>query len=75
VDRTLALAARGVLLVWRTTPIATLFRDAGLLSAKTVLEEAKLRFVIRLRIIDERHPLVRRITPPTNQRGRNAGAR
>jgi hypothetical protein len=60
--------------VWRTTPTVTLFRDAGLPSAEVALEEAKLRFAMRLRTIDERHPLVRRITPPTNLRGRNAGA-
>ena len=64
VDKTLALAARGVLPVWRTTPTVTLFRDAGLPSAEVALEEAKLRFAMRLQTIDEQHPLVRRITPP-----------
>jgi hypothetical protein len=32
-NKTRALAIRGVLPVWRTTPTATLFRDAGLPSA------------------------------------------
>ena len=52
VDRTLTLAARGVLPVWRTTPNVTLFRDSGLLSTMAALEEAKLCFAIRLQIVD-----------------------
>ena len=48
VDKTLSLAARGVLPVWRTTPTVTLFRDASLPSAMAALEEAKLRFAMRL---------------------------
>src|SRR5271166_6214879 len=43
VDKTLTLAARGVLPVWRTTPNVTLFRDSGLPSAMAALEEAKIR--------------------------------
>lgn len=75
IEKTLALAARGVLPVWRTTPTITLFRDAGLPSAEVALEEAKLRFAMRLQTIDEQHLLVRRITPPIIQRGRGAGTR
>jgi hypothetical protein len=48
VDKTLTLAAQGVLLVWRTTPNVTLFRDLGLPSAIAALKEAKLRFAMRL---------------------------
>jgi hypothetical protein len=47
IDKTLTLAAPGVLPFWRTTP---LFRDSGLPSAMVALEEAKLRFTMRLRI-------------------------
>ena len=75
VDKTLTLAARGVLPVWRTTPNVTLFRDSGLPSAMAALEEAKIRFAIRLQTVDDQHPLVRRITPPMNTRGRSAGTR
>src|SRR5438045_4383605 len=75
VDKTLALAARGVLPVWRTTPTVTLFWDAGLPSAEVALEGATLTFAMRLQTIDEQHPLVRCITPPINQRGRGAGNR
>lgn len=46
VEQTLLLAARGVLPVWRSTPIVTLFKDLGLLSAREALKEVKLRFVI-----------------------------
>jgi len=48
VDRTISLAARGVLPVWRTTPTLTLFRDSGLPLIMAALEESKLRFVMRL---------------------------
>ncbi|RAL58502.1 hypothetical protein DID88_004006 [Monilinia fructigena] len=63
-DKTLSLAVRGVLPVWRTTPTVTLYRDAGIPSAEAMLEEAKLRFALRIQTVDEAHPLVRRITPP-----------
>jgi hypothetical protein len=67
----LALAARGVLPVWKTTLLPALFRDVGLLSAEAALEGAKVRFAIRLQTIDDRHPLVRRINPRLTARGRN----
>jgi hypothetical protein len=60
IDKTLATAARSILPVWRLTPTATLFRDAGLPSAATALEEAKLRFATYLRTIDAEHPLASR---------------
>jgi hypothetical protein len=75
IDKTLALAARGVLPVWRTTLTITLFRDSGLPSAMAALEEAKLRFTVRLQTVDDQHPLVKRITPPMITRGRGAGSR
>ncbi|RAL58119.1 hypothetical protein DID88_002394 [Monilinia fructigena] len=74
-DKTLSLAVRGVLPVWRTTPTVTLYRDAGIPSAEAMLEEAKLRFALRIQTVDEAHPLVRRITPPIITRGRGAGSR
>lgn len=39
IDKVLALAARGVFPIWRTSPFPTLFQDAGLLSAAAALEE------------------------------------
>ncbi|RAL58012.1 hypothetical protein DID88_006739 [Monilinia fructigena] len=69
-DKTLSLAVRGVLPVWRTTPTVTLYRDAGIPSAEAMLEEAKLRFALRIQTVDEAHPLVRRITPPSSPRPR-----
>jgi len=75
VERTITLAARGVLPVWKTTPNVTLLRDAGLPSAEAALEEAKLRFALRLQTIDEQHPLIRRMTPPMIDRGRGRGTR
>ncbi|RAL63687.1 hypothetical protein DID88_003730 [Monilinia fructigena] len=49
--------------------------DAGIPSAEAMLEEAKLRFALRIQTVDEAHPLVRRITPPIITRGRGAGSR
>lgn len=48
IERTLALAARGVLPVYRATPTAVLFREAGLPSGNVALESAKLRFAVHL---------------------------
>ncbi|KAJ5032218.1 uncharacterized protein L3040_008827 [Drepanopeziza brunnea f. sp. 'multigermtubi'] len=73
IDKTITLAARGVLPVWRTTPTATLFRDAGLPSGTAALEEAKARFAMRLKTVDDKHPLVSRIPLRIRQRGRGAG--
>jgi hypothetical protein len=75
VDRTISLAARGVLPVWRTTPTPTLFRDSGLPSAMAALKESKLRFAMRLQIVDEHNPLVKRIEPPTIIQGKGAGTK
>jgi hypothetical protein len=64
-----------VLPVWRTTPTTTLFRDAGLLLGAAALEEAKLRFAVRLQTIDAEYLLVRRIATSIIRRGRGAGTR
>jgi hypothetical protein len=48
VELILALVARRVLLVWKTTLLLALFRDMGLLLAEAVFEGAKVRFAIRL---------------------------
>jgi hypothetical protein len=57
IEKTLSIAAKGILLVWRTTPTAMLFRDAGLPSIEAALEGAKLQFATHLRAIDTGHPL------------------
>lgn len=61
VGSALALAARGVLPIWRTTPLTTLYRDSGLPAPDVALEDAQSRFALRLQTVDENHPLVRRI--------------
>jgi hypothetical protein len=48
VESILALVARGVLLVWKTTLLLALFRDAGLLLVEATLEGAKVCFAIKL---------------------------
>ncbi|KAI0999179.1 hypothetical protein K3495_g9015, partial [Podosphaera aphanis] len=69
-DKVISATIRGVLPVWRTTPIPALFRDSGLPSALVALEEAKIRFARRLQSVDAQHPFVRRISPPLTTRGR-----
>ena len=73
IDKVLAIAARSILPVWRTTPTATLFRDAGLPSAAVALEEVKLRFAAHLRTVDADHPLASRTVIPKVNRGKGAG--
>jgi ribonuclease HI len=73
VQSVITLAARGVLPVWRTTPLPTLMRDSGLPSAEVALEEAKARFALRLQTVDKRHPLAQRTKVSPAQRGRGAG--
>src|SRR3984885_2986062 len=48
VQSAITLTARGVLLVWRTTPLPDLIRDSGLPSAEVALEETMARFALRL---------------------------
>jgi ribonuclease HI len=59
-ESTLVMAIRGVLPVWRTTPLATLFRDSGIPSPQVALEEALARLALRLQTTDSSNPLVRR---------------
>jgi hypothetical protein len=73
VQSAITLAARGVLPVWRTTPLPTLMRDAGLPSGEVALEEAKARFALRLQTVDDKHPLFQRTRINPIPRGRRAG--
>jgi ribonuclease HI len=73
VEKALTIALRGVLPTWRTTPNVALFRDAAVPAAEAVLEEAKLRFAMRLQTVDENHPLVQRIQLSKIARGKHAG--
>lgn len=60
-ENTLVITIKGVFPVWRTTPLAILFRDSGLPSPQVALEEALARLVLRLQTTDSSNPLVRRI--------------
>ena len=73
IEKTLALAAKGVLPVYRTTPTTVLFREAGLPSGHVALENAKLCFAVHLQTVDHSHPLAQRMKLPTIQRGTGAG--
>jgi len=73
VNSTIAMAARGVLPAYRTTPTATLFRDSGLPAGPVALEEARLRFAVRLQTADPTHPLTHRAGLRLIRRGRGAG--
>ncbi|KAI0994881.1 hypothetical protein K3495_g13301 [Podosphaera aphanis] len=54
-------AARAVLPVYRTTPSAALFREAGLNPAELALNNISRRAAIRTRRLDPRHPLRLRV--------------
>ncbi|KAJ5925544.1 hypothetical protein N7454_008183 [Penicillium verhagenii] len=74
-DKTLTLAARGALPVWRTTPTVSLYRDLGLPLAIAALEESRLRFALRLKLVDKDHLLAKRANPPLIHHGRGTGTR
>ena len=73
INKVITTAARGILPVWRTTPIPALLRDSALPSAEAALEEARLRFAAHLQTVDASHPLTARCTAPIRSRGRGAG--
>jgi ribonuclease HI len=73
IGRVLNGAARAILPVWRTTPTPTLYRDAGLPPAQIALDKARLNFSIRLRAVDQNHPLVHRISRRKVRAGKKHG--
>ncbi|ESZ93305.1 hypothetical protein SBOR_6311 [Sclerotinia borealis F-4128] len=75
IEKVLTIATRGVIPAWKTTPVTTLYREAGLPSAMATLKEAKLRFALRLQSVDETHPLTKRIEPPMIIKRRGTGSR
>ncbi|KAK8096411.1 uncharacterized protein PG998_014279 [Apiospora kogelbergensis] len=72
IHKALIKAARAVLPVWRTVPNDTLFGVSGLPTARVALEDARLRFAVRLRTVHEGHPLAARAEPKIIQRGKRA---
>jgi len=69
------MAAKGILPVWRTTPINSFFRDSGLSLGLAVLKEAKFRFAMKLQTVDNGHPLIRRILPLMIIRGKGVSTK
>lgn len=61
IDRAVRLAVRAALPVWCTTPATTLYREAGIPPAEVLLAQTRKRASLRLKLLDERHPLTRRI--------------
>jgi hypothetical protein len=53
-------AARAVLLVYRTTPIAVLHCESGLLPPEIELDQLAILATVRIRRLDPYHPLYRR---------------
>lgn len=69
IDRVLKTAIKAVLPVWKTTPRECLYRDAGIPTARILLEKTRLRFAHRLKSVDKDHPLLSCLqTVPTSQR-------
>ncbi|RAL58743.1 hypothetical protein DID88_003049 [Monilinia fructigena] len=51
-DKVINLATKGVLPVWRTTPIVANLRDAGLPPCEVALEHIRINMALRLRRLD-----------------------
>lgn len=51
------MALRVALPVWKTTSNAILHREGGILSARIILKENRLRLAARINSLDDRHPL------------------
>ncbi|RAL65524.1 hypothetical protein DID88_001090 [Monilinia fructigena] len=51
-DKVINLASKGVLPVWRTTPIVANLRDAGLPPCEVALEHIRINMALRLRRLD-----------------------
>ncbi|QBZ57608.1 hypothetical protein PoMZ_02539 [Pyricularia oryzae] len=70
-NKPLVLAVRAIFPAYKTTPSSTIFRDAGLPSARVALAYTRLKYGARLRFADKGHPFVNRLreTP----RARNSG--
>lgn len=62
----LKTVARAVVAGYRTTPIATVFRDAGLPDAELALEAVAWRMGRRIQTVDSSHPLAERATRRQN---------
>ncbi|ESZ89587.1 hypothetical protein SBOR_10028 [Sclerotinia borealis F-4128] len=75
IEKVLTVAIRGVIPAWKTTPVTALYCETGLPSAMAALEEAKLRFALRLQSVDATHPLTKRIEPPIIIKRRDTGTR
>ncbi|KAI0993628.1 hypothetical protein K3495_g14556, partial [Podosphaera aphanis] len=57
IDRSVHLALRAALPVWRTTPNAVIHRESGIPPARIILEGNRLRLAARLNSLDNLHPL------------------
>ncbi|KAI0994897.1 hypothetical protein K3495_g13283 [Podosphaera aphanis] len=57
IDKSVHLALRAALPVWRTTPNVVLHRESGIPPARMLLEGIRLRPAARLNTLDDRHPL------------------
>ncbi|KAI0998194.1 hypothetical protein K3495_g9999 [Podosphaera aphanis] len=61
VDKSIHLALRALLPVWRTTPNAVLHWEAGILVARILLEGYRLRLAVGLNSLDSANPLRSRL--------------
>ena len=62
----LHIALRGILPVYRTTPLGSLYRESAIPPIEIALNSRTETAAIRLHRLDNRHPLVRRMKcPPT----------
>ena len=65
IERAIANACRAVVPSYCTTPNNAILREAGLPSARVLLEGARRRQAARIRTLDEHHPMVARMGKET----------
>ncbi|OAQ63773.1 endonuclease/reverse transcriptase [Purpureocillium lilacinum] len=64
-NKSLHNSMRAVLPVWRTTPIAALHRESGILPIVQLPETRRMCFAARLKAVDEAHSLAKRTLQPS----------
>ncbi|KAL5629135.1 hypothetical protein BROUX41_001742 [Berkeleyomyces rouxiae] len=68
VSKAIVCTAKAIVPAYRTTPHAALFREAGVLPARIMLDRCRRAAAVRIAGLDDRHPLVRLARARTHTR-------
>ena len=72
ISRVVAQATRAAIPAYKTAPNAAILREGGIPPGTVLLEDVRRRAAARIRQLDNRHPLVKRIGRPETRLGRLA---